>query len=250
MESSLYPQMAALEKKHWWFSARRTIVDYFLSKLNLPTDTKILEAGCGTGGNLSLLAQYGQVFAIESNEMAREFASQNPDAEVKAGMLPNDIPFQNEKFDLIVLLDVLEHLEEDARSLQALSGRVKAGGYLVVTVPALPLLWSQHDDKHHHYRRYVKTGLRQLVENADFKIIKLSYFNFFLFPMVLLTRLLQRASKKAQDDLSLPSPWFNWLLKKIFASERYLINILSLPIGVSLILIAQTHPSPSQEGNR
>jgi SAM-dependent methyltransferase len=239
MESTLYPQMAALEKKHWWFSARRTIVNYFLSKLNLPTDTKILEAGCGTGGNLSLLAQYGQVFAIESNEVAREFASQNRCAEVKAGTLPDNIPFQHEKFDLIVLLDVLEHLEEDARSLQALSEQLKAGGYLLVTVPALPFLWSQHDEKHHHYRRYVKTGLHQLVENACFKIIKLSYFNFFMFPIVLLIRLLHRVSKKEQDDLSLPPPWLNWLLKKIFASERYLINMMSLPIGVSLILIAQ-----------
>ena len=239
MEPSLYPQMAALENKHWWFSARRTIVNYFLSQLNLPTNTKILEAGCGTGGNLSLLAQYGQVFAIESNEVAREFASKNRGVEVKAGTLPDNIPFQSEKFDLIVLLDVLEHLEEDARSLQALSKQLKIGGYLLVTVPALPFLWGQHDEKHHHYRRYVKTGLHQLVKNTGFKIIKLSYFNFFIFPMVLLIRLLHRFSKKEQDELILPPSWLNWLLKKIFASERYFINRMSLPIGVSLILIAQ-----------
>ncbi|MCK5524717.1 MAG: class I SAM-dependent methyltransferase [Thiomargarita sp.] len=239
MEPSLYPQMAALEKKHWWFSARRTIIEHLLKKLNLPAQAKIFEAGCGTGGNLSLLSQYGQVYAMELNDTAREFARQNTEAKIWAGSLPDEIPFEKEQFDLIVLFDVLEHLEKDSQALESLRTYLKPSGYLFITVPALPLLWSEHDERHHHYRRYLKKELRQLVKNAGFKVTLASYFNCLLFPMVLAARYLHRFSKKTHDDLTLPAPWLNGLLKTIFASERYLLNVMSLPIGVSLILLAR-----------
>ncbi len=198
--------------------------------------------GCGTGGNLSMLSQYGDVCAMELNDTARDFARQNAPVQIWAGSLPDDIPveIENKQFDLIVLFDVLEHIKEDSRSLQKLRPYLKVGGQLFITVPALPILWSEHDERHHHYRRYLKTDLCKLVEQAGFKVTKLSYFNFFLLPMVFAIRYWHRFFKKKHDDLTLPAPWLNWLLKKIFASERYLIDRITLPIGVSLLLLAQS----------
>lgn len=241
MEPYLYPQMAALEKKHWWFSARRVIINHLFNKLKLMTNAEILEVGCGTGGNLLMLSQYGRVYAVESNDIAKNFAkNRDTDAEVESGSLPDNIPFDGKQFDLIVLFDVLEHVKEDADSLRILFSRLKLNGYLFITVPALPVLWSEHDENYHHHRRYLKIGLRQLVENAGYQVIITSYFNFFLFPMIFATRYLQSFSKKKHNNDFLPPYWLNWLLEKIFASERYFINRrMSLPIGVSLLLLAQ-----------
>jgi len=239
METQLYFQMAQLEKQHWWFVARRTIVNHLLKKIPLSTPNQILEVGCGTGGNLALLAQYGQVYALELNEIARQFASQSHCAQVVAGALPDNIPFEPAQFDLVVLLDVLEHLEADSLSLQALLPCLKSQGWLLITVPALPYLWSQHDENHHHYRRYLKTQLQETVTNAGYDIIMLNYFNFWLFPLILATRYWKRFWHQSDDDLVLPSPWLNKLLAKLFASERYFINWLPFPTGVSLILVAR-----------
>jgi SAM-dependent methyltransferase len=239
MERTLYRQMAAIEKKHWWFLARRTIIKHLLKRLKLPIQSQILEVGCGTGGNLAMLSEHGQVYAMEINEVARQFAYQSGCATIRTGALPDNIPFEKEQFDLIVLLDVLEHLQEDLRSLQNLHSYLKSDGWLLITVPALPILWSEHDEKHHHYRRYIKKELADLLKKAGFKVLKLSYFNFFLFPVIFMIRYWHRLIKKQHNALKLPPIYINWLLIKIFASERYLMNVIGLPIGVSLILLAQ-----------
>jgi len=240
MDAALYPQMAALEQQHWWFVARRQIIERRLQQLHLPANATILEAGCGTGGNLDMLARHGQVWAMELNAEARVFASRHQGATVAAGALPDQIPFAPQQFDLIVLLDVLEHLEDDQAALLALRQRLKPGGRLLLTVPAFPLLWSEHDTRHHHYRRYRRPSLRDGLVRAGFRLDKLSYFNFWLFPAVLAARLLQRAlGRAAQDDLALSPPWLNGLLRGLFGSERYLLDYVSLPVGVSLLAVAQ-----------
>ncbi len=241
MDAPLYLQMAKLEQTHWWFVGRRVIIESFIKGLQLPKNknVEILEAGCGTGGNLLMLSKYGKVSAFELNEEARVLAQRYQIANVELGALPNQIPFSDQQFDIIILLDVLEHLEHDLVGLQALYKRLKTGGHLILTVPALPILWSEHDVQHHHFRRYTKNQLLKQVEKAGFEIKKVSYFNFFLFPIILAVRLLQKFfKKKAQNDLSLSPPWINNLLIKLFGSECFLLKYISLPIGVSLVLTA------------
>jgi SAM-dependent methyltransferase len=247
MQSEIYAQMAYLEKKHWWFTARRKIIDAQIKQLNLPAQADILEAGCGTGGNLAMLSRYGKLWAIEPNQEAKSIATasiQNQQIVLDTGSLPDKIPFENQQFDLIVLLDVLEHLEADVDSLLALKQRLKPNGVLLITVPALPFLWSKHDEIHHHFRRYTHKTIRQCLGKAKLRIGKLSYYNFWLFPVVLSVRLLSRAFKERQEkkqnstDLTLSPPWLNNTLHTLFASERYLLKYITLPIGVSLIVTA------------
>ena len=153
MEEEIYHKTAAYEEGHWWFKGRRCIIEKVLHDLSLPSKPKILEMGCGTGGNLSLLSQYGEVYGVELDNFARNYASKRHIGPILPGSLPHEIPYQDNFFDLIALLDVLEHVEEDGLSLVQLHKKLKPGGYLLITVPAFPALWSAHDEAHHHKRR-------------------------------------------------------------------------------------------------
>src|SRR3989338_7763554 len=120
MEPSIYTLMATLEENHWWFTARRAIAENIIKQLDLPPVAKILDAGCGTGGNLAMLSRYGQVHAMEMDDQARQMANAKGFAQVLSGRLPEEVPYQQEQFDLIVLLDVLENVEDDRNTLRVL----------------------------------------------------------------------------------------------------------------------------------
>ena len=238
MDARIYAEMAAMEERHWWFAARRKILDKVLADLRLPADAQILEAGCGTGGNLSMLARHGRVFGMETNTQALEFAAAKSTAIIAAGRLPAPIPFAGQTFDLIALLDVLEHLDEDAAALSALRARLKPGGWLLITVPAYPFLWSRHDELHHHKRRYVARGLRSVIEDAGYRVQYLSYFNTWLFPLIAAARLVGAGSGHS-GDLSMPNRFINALLGGIFSSERVLLGRIAFPFGVSLLALSR-----------
>lgn len=241
MEPSIYTLMATLEENHWWFSARRAIAENIIRQLRLPLDARILDAGCGTGGNLAMLSRYGQVHGMELDDQARQMANAKGFAQVLSGRLPDEVPYQQEQFDLIALLDVLEHVEDDRNTLGVLGSLLKPGGYLLISVPAFPFLWSTHDEVHHHKRRYFLSDLKSKLENAGLEITYASYFNTILFPLIFGARLLGklRTNKRESGDLTMPHPLINRLLFAVFSSERFVLGRWSLPFGVSAIAVAR-----------
>jgi SAM-dependent methyltransferase len=155
MERQAYDIAAGIENDHWWFSGRRRLLAAVLER-HLPRSDaprRILEIGCGNGGNLELLAGFGQVFAAEKDDAARERASARGIGHVERGWLPDAIPFGGESFDLIAAFDVLEHIEDDRGAVRALRDRLGARGVLIATVPAYRWLWSEHDTLSQHVRR-------------------------------------------------------------------------------------------------
>jgi len=245
VDSELYPLMARVEDTHWWFCSRRAIVRSALSRLGLSTGARILEPGCGTGGNLAMLARFGEVYAMDSDLEACKFSSARRTAIVEPGQLPDQIPFESVRFDLVVMTDVLEHLDRDQEALIALRDRLKPGGWLLATVPAFSWLWSSHDVTHHHQRRYVAGHLRALFERSGYSVAYLSYYNFLLFPVIAAGRLLGRLRKSSphhEHDLRTHSGFVNSLLRTVFSSERYALGHFSVPFGVSLLLVAQKKP--------
>src|SRR6185312_16486006 len=111
-------------------------------------------AGCGSGGNLPMLAEFGEVSAFELDEAQLQRARERGIGTIARGSIPDALPFEGQRFDLVVMLDVLEHLEDDHAGLAAVLTRLAPGGFFLATVPAFPMLWSSHDVSHHHFRRY------------------------------------------------------------------------------------------------
>lgn len=240
MRRQAYQEMKTNEDHHWWFVARRKIIQKVLNKyVDVSPDNKILEIGCGSGGNLEMLKNYGQLYAMEYDAETRETANQRNICNVVGGSLPDNLPF-TEKFDLICILDVIEHIENDKACLTTIDSMLKPGATLLVTVPAYRFLWSAHDVVNHHKRRYTKTSLRTLFNGTDMDVIYSSYFNSMLFPVVALVRLIRNLTgKEEQFDVKMPSRTANFLLTKIFSLERYILPSYALPFGVSLLLVAQ-----------
>jgi SAM-dependent methyltransferase len=207
--------------------------------LHLPTEANILEAGCGTGGNINALKRFGNVTCIEHDDSAAELARQRQGAVVLSGSLPYGLPEFQTSFDLITLFDVIEHVDEDLASLEVLSRLLKPGGRMVITVPAFNFLWSAHDDENQHKRRYRASDFSALAAQANLTLDYVSYFNFWLFPPVFAVRMFRKIVpyKQAWQDMRLPRPLINQVLRKIFGSEKYAVGRFFLPFGISLIAI-------------
>ncbi len=241
MDRDVYRRLDALEGQHWWFAARRSILRSAIARYRPRAgDLRLLEAGCGTGGNLALLSEFGAVDAFELDDEARGVAIGKGAILVKKGMLPDDVPFAPGGYDIVAAFDVIEHVEEDVASLKSLGERLAPGGRLLMTVPALPWLWSGHDEAHHHYRRYVRKEVEEVLRQAGLKPVAVTYYNTLLFPLVVGTRFFKKLlGSHATPDDTMPGPAVNAMLRSIFAAERHLIGRLRMPIGVSLLAVAE-----------
>ncbi|UZW55098.1 class I SAM-dependent methyltransferase [Sphingobium sp. JS3065] len=238
MDRSAYASMSAQEQDHWWFVARRAIIDSLIrANVPLPPGAHILEAGCGTGGNIPLLAQFGTLDAMEYDADARALASARGLCRVEPGALPDAIGFSDTRYDMIALLDVLEHIDQDEASLHALGARLAPNGRLLLTVPAAPWLWSDHDVLHHHKRRYTHEGLLQVVRAAELKVEVSGYFNSLLFPLAVAQRFAHHWLRRDAPLDARPSPLINAALQRVFAAERHVLGRIPFPVGLSLYAI-------------
>ncbi|MEA3068176.1 MAG: hypothetical protein QOK41_1583, partial [Sphingomonadales bacterium] len=201
-----------------------------------PKKARILEVGCGTGHNLTMLKTFGRIEASELDRCARALAN-NRHRGVKEARLPDLSMFDRNGYDLIALLDVLEHVPDDLASLRAIHMRLRPGGALLLTVPANPWMWSAHDAAHHHFRRYTKKQLRELFLRAGLEVQLLSYFNSLLFPLVAAARIAGKITRKDSADDKLPSAPVNAILNKVFGLEAALVGRVPMPFGVSLVAV-------------
>ena len=240
MEPEIYDAMLRDQQHHWWFVARRKILSSVLSALPLKADCRICEAGCGVGGNLAMLAEFGQVHAFEKNPSAIEKCRLVPDADIRAGSLPDQVPFpSDQKFDLVVAFDVLEHIEDDRKSFAALVAILEKDAYLFITVPAYARMMSAHDHAHHHYRRYSRNSLKALANREDLEILRVGYFNTLLFPAIAMKRLLGRSGRESRSDADMPNRFINAILMRIFGLEAWFTGRFFFPFGTSLALVVR-----------
>jgi len=240
MERAVFDRMAELDQHHWWFIARRRILDSLIKRVvRPPQDARILEVGCGTGHNIPMLKEFGTVEASELDHSARTLANARHPGMVKEARLPDLSMFERNAYDLIALLDVLEHVPDDLASLRAIHRRLKPGGALLLTVPANPWMWSAHDAAHHHFRRYTRANLEDLFLRAGLEVQLLSYFNSLLFPLIAAARAVGKITRRESADDRLPRDVVNSALKRVFGLEAGLIGRVPMPFGVSLVAVVR-----------
>lgn len=241
MKQQFAKQYANLEEWHWWFRGRQRILESVLRREFGARDSiSIASVGCGPAEGLQWLEQFigprGKIVGIDVEPIhARRVP---PRIEYVIGMLET-APLADHSFDVVLALDVLEHLDNDAVGLYEASRMVKPGGLLLVTVPALPSLWGGQDVISHHRRRYTKATLMRTFERAGLQPPRVSYFNTLLFAPVAgvrWARALRGKSMLARSDFDDTRPGLvNEVLASIFAAERHIVPRIPLPIGVSLL---------------
>jgi SAM-dependent methyltransferase len=243
--------MSETESEHWWFQGRRAILSSTIRNFGLPTGAQILEVGCGTGGNLAMLAEFGRVSALEMDASARAIASTktNDRFDIRPGRCPDAIPFASNCFDLICMFDVLEHIEQDTETLTTLMGLLKQNGRILLTVPAYAWLWGAHDEFLHHKRRYRATQLRDTLEEVGIAPSRISYFNSLLFPFVVMGRLKDKLLKgPAISGTKTPPPPINAFFATLFGSERFILRYMDIPFGASMICVLEGDGEPRGAG--
>ena len=240
MHPDVYRAMASHEDRHWWFVGRRAVIRRLLRLIALRKDARILEAGCGTGGNLYLLGEHGEVAAFEPNDLARAFAQKKaPGVAIQSATLPHQVDGIAGPFDLVVALDVLEHIDDDQGAFDALLALVKPGGSLLITVPAIKRLWGQHDFRLSHVRRYDRKDLVALTAGHSLEVEFVGSFNLLLLPVATVFRMLEGFVKRDLGNQErMPAAPVNRVLGAIFSWERHIVT-RRLPIGLSLAMIVR-----------
>ncbi|HWH10995.1 MAG TPA: class I SAM-dependent methyltransferase [Solirubrobacteraceae bacterium] len=233
-------QTHEVEDVHWWYRGRRRVIAEALRRMALPSDVAILDAGCGSGRNMVDLAAFGRVTGLELADASVAKARERAVGEVVQGTL-DAMPFAADTFDLAVSFDVIEHLEDDRLALSELRRVVRPGGRLLLTVPAYPQLWSQHDVVNHHFRRYTLRTLVAATDAAGWQIVSSTHFNGLLLPAAVAHRGLQRLRPPSDDalsDLERTPGRLNGVLEWPLLLEARLVGAgRRIPAGLSLMAV-------------
>jgi len=237
MELTEYAKLAAFENKYWWHVGRRSIVARQIVKLHRERhDLHILNVGSGTGGTVEILAEHGKVLNIDqSGEAVRLMRESGYEALQMDGA---NTPLENEQFDLVAALDVLEHIQEDKSALQEWGRLLKPGGYVLLTVPAYQWLWSGHDVFLEHKRRYRLGEIEAALRDAGLSIVKGAYYFGLVFPLAAAVRLAARGAIEPKSSLKKHGGLTNGLLTAICAAELPLFPINRLA-GLSVFVLAK-----------
>ncbi len=242
MECPEYEKMFRLEDSYWWYVGRRRLV-HTLLRNRLPSNPLILDLGCGTGAMSQELQHYGRVISLDRAEPALQLARTRGLKNLCIGDA-EALPFKPQLFDLVVALDVLEHLDKDLSATQEIARVLKPGGIALVTVPACPLLWSDHDVALHHRRRYTFRQLHKALEKGGLRVQLLSYTMTLLFPLAVLGRLANKIKRRlfprrpATTQIP-PTPGvINQVLIRLLSWEAEWARRAYLPFGVSLVSLA------------
>lgn len=241
MEAAVFKREAEAQATHWWFVGRRKLVERMLNRLRIGPEHWVLDVGSGTGTNLRLLAARGHrnYLGVEPSQLVIGLCRQHGlGPAICAGAYP--LPFADATFDLVMLTDVLEHLDDDARALSEAKRVLKPGAHLLITVPASPALWGAHDVASHHRRRYVMAGLRDLIARAGFEIVEDYHFNFILFPLIWLARRLIDLFKiELESETAVNTPLINRILGWVFALDLWAAPWARVPFGVSIFCLCR-----------
>lgn len=244
MNAAEYEAMYRVEDSMWWYTGMRRIAASLLER-RLAPGVRILDAGCGTGGNVAWLGRYGTAHGVDLSKEAMRFCRQRGLTTVgRASVL--DLPYPAETFDLVTSFDVIYHLDvaDDVAALAELSRVLRQGGTLLVRVPAYEALTGAHDAAVHTRQRYTRAELSEKVSRVGLRVIRATYANSLLFPIAAAARLWARFARSAphaehQSDVRPVAGPVNGLFAAALRVEASLLSRWNLPVGLSAIVVAE-----------
>ncbi|MGF1572620.1 MAG: class I SAM-dependent methyltransferase [Sumerlaeia bacterium] len=256
MNIAEYEKMYELEDTYWWFQGRKKMIQSIL-KTYMKTDPRpgrVLDVGCGTGLILQTYKHWNPIGA-DFSPLALQFCqSRGITRTVRADVI--HLPFEDNSLDLILALDLIEHVDRDDLLIKEFNRVLKPGGYLMATVPAHPSLWSDHDIALHHFRRYTKASFGKLMRLGKLKPVKYTFGIFFLHPVVVVFRSIQKQwqrstglkdNRQAKTHLIALPLVFNRILIELLRVEAFLLKYINFPTGTSLVALAQKPLSSPQK---
>ncbi len=248
MQQHTYAIMNRVEDSHWWYVGRRAILESFLERMigdpkSKIQNSRILDVGCGTGGNLEMLAKFGVAEGVDVSDDALEFC-QSKGLKVHKG-LAEKLPFADETFDVVTALDVIEHLDDDVAGLSEMFRVLKTGGKTLIFVPAFMWLWGVQDDVSNHRIRYTKKQIVERLKKAGFEIERATYANWTFFAPILGGRTVMKITGiKPESENNVNISALNGVFGKLFAAERFWLNKFNFPFGVSIVIVAGKNSNP------
>ena len=242
MNPEEYRRMADLEGVQWWYVGMRRIARALLTPL-LETGgerpRRLLDAGCGTGWNLQDLGVFGETHGVDLSPLAVITTQRRGGRVVQGDLL--GLPYANSSFDVVTSFDVLYHawVRDDVQAVRELARVMKPGGLILVKVPALKSLWGAHDEAVHSRHRYTRAEVESLLDRAGLRLIRSTYANSLLFPVLLSRRFLDRVFDRHGSDVALLPPLLERIFGGLLGIEARLVGWFNLPIGASVFAVAR-----------
>ena len=229
-----------IEKEHWFYRGKREIILGWLNKLNLLIEDPLyLDIGAGTGLLSEELQKMVNIIAIDPDPNALNLIKSRKGV-IGLSAYANKIPLDENQVDVLICLDVIEHIDDDQSVINEFIRVVKPGGHIFITVPAFQFVWSEWDDALGHKRRYTVKSLTELISSKELNTIQLSYINVFAFFPILVYRLLRnlanQSNNKRMEDW-IPPKFYNDILRESFVVPA--LSNIRFPLGLSLFCILQ-----------
>lgn len=245
MKKESYNLIENLEDYHWWHRARKEIIiDAIINNIQNYNEKRLLDIGCGSGYFLSTISKYiPNSMGIESHEYSNKKYNNIKNCDIFNNGL------ENNSFDIITALDVIEHIENENQFLNEIKRLLcnfHGGGKIVLTVPAYQWLFTYHDVINEHCRRYSLKRLKNLLLDNGFEIEKITYFNFFLFPPFMIVRLIHKIFNIKRVETERIGI-LNNILYKIFNLEKYILRKINLPFGSSVLAFCKLKGNAENE---
>jgi 2-polyprenyl-3-methyl-5-hydroxy-6-metoxy-1,4-benzoquinol methylase len=235
MDNEIFLRQIKNQKQHWWFQARKKIIEKIIFRINFKKKINILDYGSGSGVNIDMLSKYGRVDVHEKNKFARLNIKKNK----RIKKIYSTLKIKKNFYHLILLADVIEHINNPKNLLKILKSFLKKNGYILFTVPSYQFLFSSKDKVLGHYRRYDKNNFQKTID--EFELIEMSHFNTFLFLPIAALILLNKIIKKnfIKNAETTPNYILNKLLYLIFSAESYFLKYFNFPIGLSIYALVK-----------
>jgi len=246
VESALYEEWNRIETRHWWFVGRGSLFVRMLGRYLGEVPRRVLDVGCGTGSNVLRLGRFGRVVGLDPSGEALSYCRDRLAGRgALTGGVMSSLPFGASSFDLVTAFDVLEHDADPAACVREVHRVLAPGGWFFASVPAYRFMWGDHDRVAHHYRRYRRAEVEELVAGAGFEVVRLTYLNSVLFPIAFVFRQLKNlvgrvVAHEPRSDFGTTAPaLLNGALRRVFEAEGPLLDHVDLPFGLSIACLAR-----------